>query len=344
MLRLSLVLMFVVAGSISLVGAAMAGGPEAEDPKLISTPATPIGETPGDFQWPLCTETGAGFGYLVDGFSGKVRFHTGLDFRGDFGLAVLAVAPGRVATAERKGPYGLAVEIDHGRGYKSRYAQLQMTAVKPGDVVSSGQLIARVGSTGRSTGPHLHLEIWYDGLAVDPLRALRPAEGCEGIRRPSIQSASVPAIREPLSGEALLKRQHSTRFAWPVCASEHAGFGYRVDDFTGRVAFHSGEDLKGPLGAPVRAAAKGRVIAAEVRGPYDLMVEIDHGHGFRTRYGHLLSVSVEPGDMIGRGQVIAKMGSSGRSSGPHLHFEIWLNNVVRDPLKFLEPDPACWRD
>ncbi|MBI1211608.1 MAG: peptidoglycan DD-metalloendopeptidase family protein [Alphaproteobacteria bacterium] len=115
-----------------------------------------------------------------------------------------------------------------------------------------------------------------------------------------------------------------------------SGFGYRVDPFTGRVAFHSGTDLAGEFGTPVLATAPGRVIAAERRGPYGLMVELDHGHGIHTRYGHLQAALVKPGDFVQFRQRIALMGSSGRSTGPHCHYEVWFNSVVRDPIKFFE--------
>ncbi|MCE9520843.1 MAG: M23 family metallopeptidase [Alphaproteobacteria bacterium] len=115
-----------------------------------------------------------------------------------------------------------------------------------------------------------------------------------------------------------------------------SGFGYRVDPFTGRVAFHSGADMAGEYGTPILASLPGRVINAENRGPYGLMVEIDHGHGIRTRFGHLKSVLVKVGDMVQFRQKIATMGSSGRSTGPHLHYEIWFNDVVRDPTKFFD--------
>jgi murein DD-endopeptidase MepM/ murein hydrolase activator NlpD len=115
-----------------------------------------------------------------------------------------------------------------------------------------------------------------------------------------------------------------------------SGFGYRVDPFTGRVAFHSGADMAGEFGTPVLASAPGRVIAAERRGPYGLMVEIDHGRGIRTRYGHLQNAFVKAGDQVAFRQKIATMGSSGRSTGPHLHYEIWFNDVVRDPTKFFD--------
>ncbi|NOT42516.1 MAG: M23 family metallopeptidase [Alphaproteobacteria bacterium] len=115
-----------------------------------------------------------------------------------------------------------------------------------------------------------------------------------------------------------------------------SGFGYRVDPFTGRVAFHSGADMAGEFGTPILASAPGRVIAAERRGPYGLMVEIDHGRGIRTRYGHLQNAFVKAGDQVAFRQKVATMGSSGRSTGPHLHYEIWFNDVVRDPTKFFD--------
>jgi murein DD-endopeptidase MepM/ murein hydrolase activator NlpD len=115
-----------------------------------------------------------------------------------------------------------------------------------------------------------------------------------------------------------------------------SGYGYRVDPFTGRVAFHSGADMAGEFGTPVLATAPGRVIAAERRGPYGLMVEIDHGRGVRTRFGHLQNAFVKAGDQVAFRQKIATMGSSGRSTGPHLHYEIWFNDVPRDPTKFFD--------
>ena len=115
-----------------------------------------------------------------------------------------------------------------------------------------------------------------------------------------------------------------------------SGFGYRVDPFTGRVAYHSGTDLAGEFGTPILVTAPGRVIAAERRGPYGLMVEVDHGHGIHTRYGHLQAALVKPGDFVQFRQRIALMGSSGRSTGPHCHYEVWFNSVVRDPIKFFE--------
>jgi murein DD-endopeptidase MepM/ murein hydrolase activator NlpD len=113
-------------------------------------------------------------------------------------------------------------------------------------------------------------------------------------------------------------------------------FGARVDPFTGHAAFHAGLDFGGPWGAKVHATAPGTVVHAGPDGAYGNMVEIDHGMGVRTRYGHLSAVLVRRGAHIGRGDAVGRLGSTGRSTGPHVHYEVWLDNRVRDPAKFLE--------
>jgi murein DD-endopeptidase MepM/ murein hydrolase activator NlpD len=131
------------------------------------------------------------------------------------------------------------------------------------------------------------------------------------------------------------------QFSWPLCGPEPAAWGYRTDPFTGRMAFHPGVDFDAPAGTPIRASARGKVIAAEPRGPYGNMVEIDHGDAYRTRYGHLARLNVSAGDLVHRGQVIGEVGATGRAKTPHLHFEIWFGDVVHDPLKHLDAEPAC---
>lgn len=115
-----------------------------------------------------------------------------------------------------------------------------------------------------------------------------------------------------------------------------SGFGYRVDPFTGRVAFHAGADMAGEFGTPIMSTLPGRVIFSGQRGPYGLCVDIDHGRGIRTRYAHLKTSLVKQGDFVQFRQKIATMGSSGRSTGPHLHYEIWFNDVVRSPIRFFD--------
>jgi murein DD-endopeptidase MepM/ murein hydrolase activator NlpD len=115
-----------------------------------------------------------------------------------------------------------------------------------------------------------------------------------------------------------------------------SNFGYRIDPFTGQHAFHDGVDFPASAGTPIVAAASGKVVFADVHPEYGKLVEIDHGNGLVTRYAHASRVIVRPGDLVLAGQRIATVGSTGRSTGPHLHFEIRLKGVAQNPARFLE--------
>jgi murein DD-endopeptidase MepM/ murein hydrolase activator NlpD len=114
-----------------------------------------------------------------------------------------------------------------------------------------------------------------------------------------------------------------------------SGFGIRSDPFLGRPAMHTGLDFRASMGDPVRATANGKVASSGWAGGYGRMVEIDHGNGLSTRYGHLSEISVKVGDTIKIGQVIGAVGSTGRSTGPHLHYETRIDGEAVDPQKFL---------
>jgi murein DD-endopeptidase MepM/ murein hydrolase activator NlpD len=118
-----------------------------------------------------------------------------------------------------------------------------------------------------------------------------------------------------------------------------SGFGYRSDPFTGAGAMHAGLDFKGPVGTPILAAAEGRVTFAGFHGGYGNTVEITHANGLLTRYAHLSGLNVAQGQMVDRGLQIGRMGSTGRSTGSHLHFEVRLNGQAINPRKFLEANP-----
>ena len=118
-----------------------------------------------------------------------------------------------------------------------------------------------------------------------------------------------------------------------------SGFGYRSDPFTGAGAMHAGLDFKGPIGTPILAAADGKVTLAGFNGGYGNTVEIRHANGLLTRYAHLSGLDVRPGQMVDRGVQIGRMGSTGRSTGSHLHFEVRLNGQAINPRKFLEANP-----
>jgi murein DD-endopeptidase MepM/ murein hydrolase activator NlpD len=116
-----------------------------------------------------------------------------------------------------------------------------------------------------------------------------------------------------------------------------SGFGVRSDPFKGRAAMHPGVDLAGPVGTPIYATADGVVDRAEWNsGGYGNLVEIDHGHGIQTRYGHLTRYIVGAGDHVKRGQLIAYMGSTGRSTGSHLHYEVRLDGKAVNPIPFMQ--------
>jgi murein DD-endopeptidase MepM/ murein hydrolase activator NlpD len=114
-----------------------------------------------------------------------------------------------------------------------------------------------------------------------------------------------------------------------------SGFGVRSDPFLGRPAMHTGLDFRAATGDPVRATANGKVVSSGWAGGYGRMVEIDHGNGLSTRYGHLSEIGVKVGDPIKIGQVIGAVGSTGRSTGPHLHYETRIDGDAVDPQKFL---------
>ena len=114
-----------------------------------------------------------------------------------------------------------------------------------------------------------------------------------------------------------------------------SGFGVRSDPFLGRPAMHTGLDFRAATGDPIRATANGKVVSAAYAGGYGRMVEIDHGNGLATRYGHMSEIHVKVGDSIKIGQVIGAVGSTGRSTGPHLHYETRIDGEAVDPQKFL---------
>ena len=115
-----------------------------------------------------------------------------------------------------------------------------------------------------------------------------------------------------------------------------SNYGIRSDPFRGTAAMHAGVDIPGPVGTPVYATADGMVDRAERAGGYGNMIELDHGKGIQTRYGHLSKILVEAGTRVHRGQLIALMGSTGRSTGPHLHYEVRLDGHAVNPVPFLQ--------
>jgi murein DD-endopeptidase MepM/ murein hydrolase activator NlpD len=117
--------------------------------------------------------------------------------------------------------------------------------------------------------------------------------------------------------------------------SQSSNFGVRIDPFTGHPAFHSGMDFAGGMMTPVHATAPGIVSFTGVRSGYGNTIEIDHGRGFKTRYAHLAKIAVHVGDRVTVGSRLGGMGSTGRSTGPHLHYEVWVNGRAQNPDRYV---------
>jgi murein DD-endopeptidase MepM/ murein hydrolase activator NlpD len=142
--------------------------------------------------------------------------------------------------------------------------------------------------------------------------------------------------RELKSYEEVLKRRATVPSIWPVAGELTDGFGGRRNPFGGLGSeFHTGQDISALFGTPVMAAAQGTIIFAGWQNGYGQIVIIDHGNGLTTRYGHLSGIDVELGQQIARGQQLGRVGSTGRSTGPHLHYEVRINDEPVNPRQYL---------
>jgi len=175
---------------------------------------------------------------------------------------------------------------------------------------------------------------------INPRTIARPLP--EGVGGPYVPVSSNPAAMQHLAImlarldtlERTLMAVPSTLPATPVSLS--STFGVRADPFTGGAAMHTGLDIRGERGQPIYAAAAGRVVKVGPWSGYGNVVVIDHGHGFETRYGHLSGFTIREGAIVKAGQKIALMGSTGRSTGNHLHFEVRINGRAVNPRPYLE--------
>jgi murein DD-endopeptidase MepM/ murein hydrolase activator NlpD len=127
----------------------------------------------------------------------------------------------------------------------------------------------------------------------------------------------------------------ATPSLWPAAGWLSSAFGNRADPFTGRPDFHPGIDISADKGTPIYATADGTVESASYSGAYGNLVVLDHGFGISTRYGHMSKFAVRSGDRVHRGEVIGYMGQTGRANGPHVHYEVWLNGRMLNPLRLL---------
>jgi murein DD-endopeptidase MepM/ murein hydrolase activator NlpD len=213
-------------------------------------------------------------------------------------------------------------------------------------VIDAGQLRTVDGLMRSATSELSRLRAAVADVGLDP-QVVQPRG------RDAIGGPFVPLALDPRAGpfEALVSRTQASvvqldrlrrvasalPFGRPMPGDPDltSGFGYRSDPFTRRPAMHTGLDFRAEHGAPVRAAAGGTVTAAERDGGYGNMVEIDHGNGVSTRYAHLSAIVVADGETVRAGAVVGRVGTTGRSTGPHLHYETRINDEPVDPHRFL---------
>jgi len=187
----------------------------------------------------------------------------------------------------------------------------------------------------------LKLEDLLDGAEGmgGPLVELDLSEIAPDVNADEAFEARIAAVAQRVAEADELDRAiDSAPFRAPVAADYRltSRFGGRVDPFTKKTAYHTGLDLGAYFRAPVVTTAQGVVSFAGWKGGYGRTIEIDHGNGFKTRYGHLSQIDISVGDTVAAGDRIGSMGSTGRSTGTHLHYEVWFRGKVQDPSKYLK--------
>jgi murein DD-endopeptidase MepM/ murein hydrolase activator NlpD len=198
-----------------------------------------------------------------------------------------------------------------------------VAGLKPQELPAKGTPPGRGGATS-TTMPSRDLSVDEFGALLDSLG------------RKVDQRTDQLSVLEAL----LIQTSASLKFLpsrYPISEGWYSSnFGYRIDPFSGQQSYHEGVDFPAETGTPIVAAASGKVIFADVNREYGKMIEVDHGNGLVSRYAHASSMAVREGDLVVRGQQIATVGSTGRSTGPHLHFEVRLNGVPQNPARFLQ--------
>jgi murein DD-endopeptidase MepM/ murein hydrolase activator NlpD len=152
-------------------------------------------------------------------------------------------------------------------------------------------------------------------------------------RKVKVQEQEARALKSYFEDQQALLA--SAPSIWPVRGWVTSDFSVRLDPYTGERVMHEGMDVATSMGTPVRAPADGTVVFAGQEGGYGHVLVLDHGYGLKTRYGHLQRIDVKVGEKVKRGQFVAAVGNTGRSTGPHLHYEVRVNGVADNPRKFI---------
>jgi murein DD-endopeptidase MepM/ murein hydrolase activator NlpD len=182
------------------------------------------------------------------------------------------------------------------------------------------------------------------GSGDNPFVRQKPSETPKALSE-KLDKLGAEATRQEQSLQELQAYFQDQRFllasvpsVWPTRGWVTSDFGVRLDPYTSERVMHAGMDIAGPHGKEVIAPSDGTVVFAGLEGGYGNVLVIDHGYGIKTRYGHLSAVKVKAGEKVKRGQTIAALGNTGRSTGPHLHYEVRVNGIAQNPRKFILDD------
>lgn len=231
-------------------------------------------------------------------------------------------------------------------GSQARQAQIDALARQLGELqaklIRMDGLVERVGKeSGIDVAPYLSAEPAPRG-GLDVSSSPLSYQGL--LRELAVTESRMSSLHDRLALANTAISQESggkLSFVNPLPDAQRSSeYGWRLDPFSGRQVFHEGLDMIGPMGSPILAAADGKVIYAAYHFQYGNMLDLDHGNGLMTRYAHTQSLNVKAGDVVKAGQLIALLGNTGRSSGPHLHFELRYKGVPQNPLRFVATRPA----
>ena len=219
---------------------------------------------------------------------------------------------------------------------KTRYSRLEQVAKERDiQVASLGSLASEVSSLyGLKNEPILT----SSNESIQDAQVVSSLDQLYALKSTALSGAASTGIFLGLTRNVTTAdwmRANSTPNLWPVEGPVTGSFGERIDPFNGEGAFHSGIDISAALGQAVIAPADGTVVFADFMGGYGRAIVVDHGHGITTRYGHLANFAVVTGQYVHRGDTIGYVGLSGRSTGPHLHYEVRINDTPVNPHKFL---------
>lgn len=220
---------------------------------------------------------------------------------------------------------------------KDRYSQLEQVAKERDvQVASLGSIASEVSALyGLKSQPAL---VTASQQKIQDADVSSSLDQLGALRTSALTGAATVGISLGMTRNATTAdwfRANSAPNLWPVEGQVTASFGERIDPFNGEGAFHSGVDIGSTYGHAVVAPADGVVTFADFLGGYGKAIMLDHGHGISTRYGHLSGFAVTAGQQVHRGDTIGYIGSSGRSTGPHLHYEVRINDTPVNPYKYL---------